>query len=366
VTDHDDAAFAAGLRAAVAPDHLHSTLDAHRVLTSSRRAQRRRRTAALSATAGCAAAVGLLAGPLSARTGTDDAPLPAAARSTGAAGVVELAPGVTAAVDPRVHDRAGGGVVVDLGLPTWEPGTRFLLTVEPDDVDQPLRVWAGDDTDLETLLAGGSLPTGPVAGSRGDLALVTGPDGSDQLAVGLVDDPGTAENPTIATVVARETLLGPGEEARATVDLPVTALAPGPWGGVFAMRVTDARTGLPAPAVRGVFVRSLYDSGYGYGGCDTDGDVCTTVWDATEGSRSAPTRSSALSADDAAIQTFAEDYVADDPWASPAGFVAACVDERRALDASRGVTRDDEDDLTWQCTADDMLDPLRWERDTTP
>ena len=369
MTDHDDAAFAAGLRAAVAPDHLHSTLDAHRVLTSSRRAQRRRRTAALSATAGCAAAVGLLTGPLSPRTGADDAPSAAASGSTGAAGVVEVAPGVTAAADPRVHDRAGGGVVVDLGLPTWEPGTRFLLTVEPGAVDLPLRVWAGDDADLETLLSGAELPEGPVVESRGDLALVTGPDGSDQLAAGLVSNPGTTENPTVATVVARETLRGPEGEARVTLDLPVSPLAAGSWGGIFAMRVAaDARTDLPAPAVRGVFVRDEYGRNAGYGGCDTDPDpeACATVWDAAEGSRAAVTRSSALSADDAALQAFADDYVANDIWASPGDFVATCRDERRALDAARGITRDDEDDLTWQCEADDMVDWLRWADAPTP
>ncbi|QJW35324.1 hypothetical protein [Cellulosimicrobium protaetiae] len=367
MTDHDDAAFAAALRTAVAPDGLRSTLDPHRVLTSSRRAQRRRRTATLSATAGCAAAVGLLAGPLSPRAGVDAAP-PAAGGSSGAAGVAEIAPGVTAATDPRVHDRAGGGVVVDLGLPTWEPGSRFFVTVEPGAVDLPLQVWAGDDSDLETLLAGADLSGGPVVASRGDLALVTGPGGDDQLAVGLVLDQEEVEDPKVVTVVARETLRGPEGEARATLDLPVSPLAAGSWGGVFAMRVADARTDLAAPAVRGVFLRDTYGRNVAYGGCDTDPDpaACATVWDAAAGSRTAATRSSEPSADDVAVQVFADDYAANDLWASQGHFVvAACPQERRALDAARGLTRDD-DDLRWQCEADDAADWDRWTADATP
>jgi hypothetical protein len=368
VTDHDDAAFAAALRTAAAPDGLRSTLDSHRVLESSRHAQRRRRTAALSATAGCAAAVGLLAGPLSPRAGVDTAPPAAAGDSTGAAGVAEIAPGVTAAVDPRVHDRAGGGIVVDLGLPTWEPGTRFLLTVEPDAVDLPLQVWAGDDADLETLLAGAGLPDGPVATSRGDLALVTGPGGDDQLAVGLVLDQTLVEDPELVTVVAREALRGPEGEARATLDLPVSPLDAGSWSGVFAMRVADAPTDLAVPAVRGVFLRDAFGRSAGYGGCDTDPDpdACATVWDAAEGSRTASTRSSEPSADDVAVQAFADAYVADDLWASQGHFVtAACPEERRALDAARGLDRDDEDDLRWQCEADDAVDWSRWTGEAT-
>ncbi|QUB99342.1 hypothetical protein [Cellulosimicrobium cellulans] len=369
MTHHDDMAFAEGLRTAVATDGLRSPLDAHRVLASARRAQRRRRTAALSATAGCAAAVGLLAGPLVARTAPDHVPPAAASGTLGAAGVAELAPGVTAAVDPRVHDRVGGGVVVDLGLPTWEPGTRFFLTVDDAVSDLPLRVWAGDDADLETLLAGAEPAGGPVVASRGSLAVVSSPAGDDQLAVGFDFDQSEAVGDPVpepvASLVMRETFRAADGSARATIDVPTSPVVVGPFAAAFAVRIADAGTDLGPPAVRGVFLRYEASNGYSYGGCDPDPAECMTVWDPAGGTRAAETRSSEPSADDVSIRAFAEDYLATDPWASPGGLVAACRDERRELDATRGLAREDED-LRWQCEADGKVDSLRGEDGARP
>lgn len=212
-----------------------STLDLDVVLRSSRRGVQRRRS--LAGVAGVVA-LGLVGTGVVTAGGPDGLRDLAREVATGSPGyevvtaeatLVDVAPGVVAVSEPATYLRDDGAYVLDLGLPAWDDGDRFLVEVDVVNdlgrltTDATLR--AGDDDDLAALRAGRSAGTVVDDGRR---AVVVDPESGRAVVVGV--EPGnTVAGDLTRTFVGLTADVADEIGGRATsLELPTAQVVDGP------------------------------------------------------------------------------------------------------------------------------------------
>ena len=271
-----------------------STLDLDVVLRSSRRGVQRRRS--LAGAAGVVA-LGLVGTGVVTAGGPDRLRDLAREVVTGSPGyevvtaeatLVDVAPGVVAVSEPATYLRDDGTYVLDLGLPAWDGGDRFLVEAgvvnDLGHVTADVTLRAGDDDDLAALRAG--RPAGTVI-DDGPRSVVVDPASGRVLVVGVTPNATLAGRDASRTFVALAGEAAAPAGAVTSFELPTAQVHDGPVTDYEVYAALLDGDGTALPDVRGVM--SFAADAQTYHSCtapradEPDRHACAVRYDAATG-----------------------------------------------------------------------------------